>query len=148
MNVRNHIHLTGNLGADPSTTVLKSGITATQFNLATNEYFRDKDGNRQTRTEWHRIKAYGKLAELFTDYLVKGSQISLIGSVRYRRWTDDYDQPRVTAEVVAEEFTFLDKQRGGRPQEERPKVATEVITAPPQRRTKRGRVAEVAELVG
>jgi len=107
MNVRNHIHLTGNLGADPKTLTLESGLRATEFSLATNEYFRDKEGNRQTRTEWHRVKAYGKLAELFDQYLERGSQVSIVGSMRYRRWTDQYEQPRIAAEVIAQEFTFL-----------------------------------------
>lgn len=107
MNVRNHIHLTGNLGADPKTVTLESGIAATEFSLATNEYYRDRDGNRQTKTEWHRVKAYGKLAELFDQYLEKGSQISIVGSMKYRKWVDKFEQPRSTAEVIAEEFTFL-----------------------------------------
>lgn len=107
MNVRNHIHLTGNLGADPTTVTLKSGQTATEFSLATNEYFRDGDGNRQTRTEWHKIKAYGKLAELFDEHLQRGSQISIVGSMRYRKWMDKHEQVRTSAEVIAEEFTFL-----------------------------------------
>lgn len=107
MNVRNHIHLTGNLGADPSTVTLKSGQLATEFSLATNEYFRDGAGNRQTRTEWHKIKAYGKLAELFDEHLKRGSQISIVGSMRYRKWMDKHEQVRTSAEVVAEEFTFL-----------------------------------------
>jgi single-strand DNA-binding protein len=114
MNVRNHIHLTGNLGADPKTVTLDSGTTATEFSLATNEYYRDRDGNRQTKTEWHRIKAYGKLAELFDQYLERGSQISIVGSMKYRKWTDKFEQSRTAAEVIAEEFTFLSggKQRG------------------------------------
>ena len=109
MNVRNHIHLTGNLGADPKTTTLKTGTVATEFSLATNEYTRDADGNRMTRTEWHRVKAYGRLAELFDQHLRRGSQVSIIGSMRYRKWTDRYEQNRVTAEVIAEEFTFLSR---------------------------------------
>lgn len=107
MNVRNYIHLTGNLGDAPKSVVLDSGTTATEFSLATNEYYRDRDGNRQTRTEWHRIKAYGKLAEIFDEYLVKGSAVSIVGSMRYRRWTDQHDQTRISAEVIASEFTFL-----------------------------------------
>jgi len=107
MNVRNHIHLTGNLGADPKTTTLKSGIVATEFSLATNDYYRDAEGNRQTRTEWHKVKAYGKMAELFSQYLHQGSQISIIGSMRYRKWVDQFEQNRIAAEVIAEEFTFL-----------------------------------------
>lgn len=111
MNVRNHIHLTGNLGTDPKTVTLKTGVVATEFSLATNEYFRDAEGNRQTRTEWHRIKAYGKMAELFNQYLKRGSQVSIIGSMRYRKWVDQFEQNRTTAEVVAEEFTFLSNKR-------------------------------------
>lgn len=107
MNVRNHIHLTGNLGADPKTVTLKTGTVATEFSLATNEYIRDAEGNRKTRTEWHKIKAYGKLAELFGQYLERGSQVSIIGSMRYRKWVDQFEQNRISAEVIAEEFTFL-----------------------------------------
>jgi len=107
MNVRNHIHLTGNLGADPKTVTLKTGQLATEFSLATNEYYRDAAGNRQTRTEWHRIKAFGKLAELFDTHLKSGSMISIIGSMRYRKWLDKFEQVRTSSEVIAEEFTFL-----------------------------------------
>ena len=122
MNVRNHIHLTGNLGAAPKTVTLKTGVVATEFSLATNEYFRDKEGNRQTRTEWHRIKAYGKMAELFDQYLHKGSQISIVGSMRYRKWVDQFEQNRTTAEVIAEEFTFLS---GGKSRETAEREAAE-----------------------
>ncbi|MCX8210879.1 MAG: single-stranded DNA-binding protein [Lewinella sp.] len=114
MNVRNHIHLTGNLGADPKTVILKTGKAATEFSLATNEYYRDKQGERQTRTEWHRVKAYGKLAELFDQHLKRGSSISIVGSMRYRKWVDKHDQTRTAAEVIAEEFTFLSGSRKNR----------------------------------
>lgn len=107
MNVRNHIHLTGNLGADPKTVTLKTGVVATEFSLATNEYSRDAEGNRRVRTEWHRVKAYGKMAELFGQYLQRGSQLSIVGTMRYRKWVDQFEQRRITAEVYAEEFTFL-----------------------------------------
>lgn len=159
MNVRNHIHLTGNLGADPKTVTLSTGKLATEFSLATNNYYRDSAGNRQTTTEWHRVKAYGKLAELFDTYLEKGSQISIVGSMRYRKWTDKHDQPRITAEVIAEEFTFLD---GGRKRDQET-YATEtnhemLVAAEPvpvktsRRRTKKataeyGEVIEAAESV-
>ena len=113
MNVRNYIHLTGNLGADPSTYVLPSGKLSCKFRLATNEYYRTKEGERATRTEWHTIRAYGKLAELFAQHLDKGSQVAIVGSMRYRTWTDKYDQKRLTAEVIASEFTFLSSRRRG-----------------------------------
>lgn len=129
MNVRNHIHLTGNLGADPSTNTLKSGTIVTEFSLATNEYYRDREGQRQTRTEWHKVKAYGKLAELFAQHLRQGSQVAIIGSMRYRKWVDKFEQSRISAEVIAEEFTFLSP----RPEEQ---VTTDV-KAPVTRRAKK-----------
>lgn len=107
MQVRNSITLIGNLGSDPKTATLPSGTQVTEFSLATNDYYRDREGNRQTRTEWHRVKAFGKLAELFDQYLERGSQVAIVGSMRYNKWIDKYDQTRITAEVVADSFTFL-----------------------------------------
>lgn len=131
MNVRNHIHLTGNLGADPKTVILKTGKAATEFSLATNEYYRDKQGERQTRTEWHRVKAYGKLAELFDQHLKSGSPISIVGSMRYRKWVDKFDQTRTTAEVIAEEFTFLGGSRRDRTEEMIEDAHQEMMVAEP-----------------
>lgn len=111
MNVRNYIHLTGNLGATPTTFVLPSGDLSCRFSLATNEYYRNKEGEKVTRTEWHVVKAYGKLAELFAEHLEKGSQIAIVGSMRYRKWTDKFEQQRLSAEVIASEFTFLSTGR-------------------------------------
>lgn len=111
MNVRNYIHLTGNLGAAPTTFVLPSGGLTCRFSLATNEYYRNKEGEKVTRTEWHVVKAYGKLAELFVEHLDKGSQISIVGSMRYRKWEDKFGQKRITPEVTATEFTFLSSSR-------------------------------------
>ncbi|NJC27472.1 single-stranded DNA-binding protein [Neolewinella antarctica] len=111
MNVRNYIHLTGNLGADPTTAILPSGDLVCNYNLATNEYYRDKAGKRVTRTEWHSVKAYGKLAEIFAEHLKKGSQISVVGNVRYAKWEDKFGQKRTTANVIAREFTFLGSGR-------------------------------------
>ncbi|MEO0734813.1 MAG: single-stranded DNA-binding protein [Bacteroidota bacterium] len=128
MNVRNHIHLTGNLGADPKTIILNNGTTATEFPLATNEYYRDKEGNRQTRTEWHRIKAYGKLADLFDQHLQRGSQISVVGAMRYRKWEDKYEQVRITAEVIAQNFTFLSPgKRATNPNDDEAELAAAMV---------------------
>jgi len=143
MNVRNHIHLTGNLGADPKTVTLSSGKAATEFSLATNEYYRDREGNRQTKTEWHRVKAYGKLAELFDQYLQRGSQISIVGSMKYRKWTDKFEQSRTAAEVIVEEFTFLG---GGKRSGEETTAPAMVAEAEPSRSAKKtaGRRAKKA----
>ena len=83
---------------------------ATEFSLATNNYYRDRDGNKQERTDWHRVKAYGKLAELFDQYLERGRQISIVGSMQYRKWVDKHDQTRNTAEVIADSFSFIGGQ--------------------------------------
>lgn len=134
MNVRNHIHLTGNLGADPKMVELPSGRKATEFRLATNRYYRDAQGERQTKTEWHLVKAYGRLAEVLGTYLQKGSQVAIVGSMQYRSWTDKYDQPRRTAEVIAEEFTFLNNRRSSdRPTQEEYPAA--MLVAEPDGRT-------------
>ncbi|MBC6994963.1 single-stranded DNA-binding protein [Neolewinella lacunae] len=146
MNVRNHIHLTGNLGSAPKTTTLKNGSQATEFSLATNEYFRDKDGKRQTRTQWHRVKAYGKLAELFDQYLERGSQVAIVGSMQYRRWVDKHEQVRTTAEVIAEEFTFLGAGKRGSAAAESSLVADpetgEVIAPKTQKRRSKNTAAD------
>jgi single-strand DNA-binding protein len=110
MNTSNFINLIGRLGDDPKTATLASGTTATEFSLATNDYYRDRDGLRQTRTEWHRVKAYGKLAEIFDQYLERGKEVSIVGSMRYRKWIDKHDQTRTAAEVVADSFSFIGSQ--------------------------------------
>jgi len=159
MNVRNHIHLTGNLGADPKTVTLSTGKLATEFRLATNNYYRDSEGKRQVTTEWHRVKAYGKLAELFDTYLEKGSQISIVGSMRYRKWVDKHEQSRSTAEVIAEEFTFLSSGRKQKKEAYTTEVNHEMLVAAEptsiktnRRRTKKataeyGEVIEAAEAI-
>lgn len=111
MQVRNSITLIGNLGSDPKTSTLPSGSLVTEFSLATNDYFRDKNGDRQTRTEWHRIKAFGKLAEVFDQHLSKGSQVCIAGALRYGKWIDKHDQVRTSAEIVADSFTFLSSSK-------------------------------------
>ena len=108
MNTSNFINLIGRLGDDPKTTTLPSGTMATEFSLATKNIYRDRDGNRQEQTDWHRVKAYGKLAELFDQYLTKGQRVSIVGSMRYSKWIDKYDQTRTSAEVYADSFSFLE----------------------------------------
>jgi len=106
-NTSNFINLIGRLGDAPKTTTLPSGTTVTEFSLATNNYYRDRDGNKQTRTDWHRVKAFGKLAEIFDQYLDRGREVSIVGSMRYSKWVDKHDQNRTSAEVIAESFSFI-----------------------------------------
>lgn len=144
MNVRNHIHLTGNLGADPKTITLPSGTMTTEFSLATNKYYRDAEGNRKSTTEWHRIKAYGKLASLFDQYLVKGSQISVVGAMQYRSWVDQFKQNRRSAEVIVDEFTFLDQGGKPRPEAFQTEPAHEMMVAEPSPAKTKKRRAKTA----
>ncbi|MFK8163350.1 MAG: single-stranded DNA-binding protein, partial [Lewinella sp.] len=90
--------------------------------------------NRQTKTEWHRVKAYGKLAEIFDQYLQRGTQVSIIGSMKYRQWTDKFEQTRTAAEVIAEEFSFLG---GGKRRNEDAMAPAMVAEPEPSRSTKK-----------
>ncbi|OAV45459.1 single-stranded DNA-binding protein [Lewinella sp. 4G2] len=107
MSIRNNVSLIGNLGAAPNVTTTASGTNITDFSLATNEYFRDREGNRQTRTMWHRVKAFGKTAEILGQYLQSGSQVAIEGRINYSKWVDKHDQVRVSTEIIVEDFTFL-----------------------------------------
>lgn len=107
MTASNTIHLIGRVGGDVQTKTFDNGTVLAEFSLATNEYFRDRENNKQERTHWHRIKAYGKRAETLAKYLKKGSKVSITGSLGYRKWTDKFDQPRVSSEVSVQAFQFL-----------------------------------------
>lgn len=107
MSIRNNITLIGNVGQLPTTKTLPSGVRLIEFSLATNETYRNRDGEKVTRTEWHRIKAFGKVVDVLEAYLTKGSQIALTGTLRYNKWTDKYEQSRISAEIILNEFTFL-----------------------------------------
>jgi single-strand DNA-binding protein len=131
MNTSNFINLIGNLGADPKSVTLNNGQMATEFSLATNDYYRDREGVRQVRTEWHTIKAYGKLAELFDQYLHRGKQVSIVGSMRYRKWVDKHDQNRIAAEVIADSFSFLGSGQDNNNRNDEYEPATNNLVAEP-----------------
>jgi len=130
MNTSNFINLIGRLGEAPKTVTLNSGILATEFSLATRNVYKDREGNRQEQTDWHRVKAYGKLAEIFDKYLDRGGQVSIVGSMRYRKWVDKHDQTRTSAEVIAESFSFIGS---GKPRESGAGNASLVAEPGPER---------------
>jgi single-strand DNA-binding protein len=101
--------LVGRLGRDPETRYVSTGQAVSQFSLATDETYKDKNGERQKRTEWHRIVVWGKLAEIAQQYLKKGSLIYVEGRIQTREWEKD-GQKRNTTEIVANNFRML----GGR----------------------------------
>jgi len=146
MQVRNSITLIGNLGGPPEVRTTEAGRTVTSFSLATNETYRDKNGDRQTRTDWHKVVAFGKLADVFGKYLDQGSQVCIAGALRYNKWIDKHDQVRNTAEVVAHSFTFLS---GGRQQEAEDELAAAELPAPTpaKKNRKKNTAAKKAEKV-
>jgi single-strand DNA-binding protein len=95
------------LGRDPETKYTGAGQAVCKFSLATDESFKDRSGERQKRTEWHRIVAWGKKAEFAQQYLKKGSLIYLEGSIRSNEWNDKEGQKHTTFEIVASDFRFI-----------------------------------------
>lgn len=106
----NKVILIGNLGADPEVRFTPGGQAVANFRIATSESWNDKNGQKQERTEWHRIVVWGKLAELCGEYLKKGRQCYVEGRLQTREWTDKENRKNYTTEVVASAVTFL----GGR----------------------------------
>jgi single-strand DNA-binding protein len=103
----NKVILVGRLGKDPETRYTSGGQAVCNFSLATDETFKDKSGERQKRTEWHRIVIWAKQAEIAQQYLKKGAQIYLEGRIQSREWTDKENQKRTTYEIVATNFRML-----------------------------------------
>jgi len=107
----NKVILIGNLGADPETRAMPSGTTVANLRVATSESWRDKQtGEQQERTEWHRVALFGRLAEIAGEYLRKGSQVYIEGSLRTRKWQDKQGNDRYSTEIVGNDLQML----GGR----------------------------------
>ena len=103
----NKVMIVGRLGADPEMKTLSSGQTVTNFNVATGENWVDRDGQKQERTEWHRVVVWGKLAEVCAQHLAKGRQVFVEGKLQTRSWEDQQGQKRYATEVVAANVQFL-----------------------------------------
>ena len=108
----NKVILVGNLGADPETRYLPSGEAVANLRLATTDTWKDKDGNKQEATEWHRISFFGRQAEVCGQYLKKGSQIYVEGSIRTRKWQDKEGQDRYTTEIRGDRMQMLGSRQG------------------------------------
>jgi single-strand DNA-binding protein len=106
--------LVGNLGADPETRSMPSGMTVTNIRIATSESWKDKaSGAQQERTEWHSIALFGKLGEIAAEYLRTGSQVFIEGRLRTRKWQDKQGNDRYTTEIVADNMQMLGGRGGG-----------------------------------
>jgi len=109
----NKVILIGNLGADPETRYLPSGDAVTNIRIATTDTWKDKSGEKQEHTEWHRIAFFGKTAEIAGEYLKKGSPVYVEGRIRTRKWQDKEGQDRYSTEIVADRMQLLGGRGGG-----------------------------------
>tara|TARA_B100001250_G_C19577348_1_gene690378 strand:+ start:199 stop:666 length:468 start_codon:yes stop_codon:yes gene_type:complete len=104
----NKVMLIGRLGQDPEIRYTQSGSAVANVNIATNDYWTDKKGEKQERTEWHSLVLWGKLADLAQSYLKKGSQIYIEGRIQTRDWEDEQSQKHYKTEIVVTTIQFLD----------------------------------------
>jgi single-strand DNA-binding protein len=132
----NMTQIIGHLGRDPEVRHTPDGTAVANLAVATNETWKDKAGEKQERTEWHRVVLFGKVAEVAADYLRKGSLVYLQGRLQTRKWQGEDGQDRYTTEIVGERLRML----GGKPARE---GETEEPTAPPVR-TRSGPPARAA----
>jgi len=109
----NKVILVGNLGRDPETRYTTSGDAVTNIRLATTDTWKDKNGEKQERTEWHNIVFYGRQAEIAGEYLKKGRQIYVEGRLQTRKWQDKEGQDRYTTEIIADRMQMLGNREGG-----------------------------------
>jgi single-strand DNA-binding protein len=121
----NKVILVGNLGAAPELRYTASGQAVANLRLATTERWVNKSGERSENTEWHRVVAWGKLAEICGQYLQKGKQVYIEGKIRTRQWQDQSGQKRYTTEIVANDMVMLG--RAG----DRPEFSDDAVTVPP-----------------
>ena len=109
----NKVILVGNLGADPETRSMPSGMTVTNIRIATSESWKDMaSGAQQERTEWHSIALFGRLGEVAAEYLRKGSQVFIEGKLRTRKWQDKQGNDRYTTEIIADNMQMLGGRAG------------------------------------
>ncbi|MBI0180626.1 MULTISPECIES: single-stranded DNA-binding protein [Snodgrassella] len=109
----NKVILVGRLGRDPETRYMPSGDAITNFSIATDEQWRDRNGERQTRTEWHNITLFGKLGEIASQYLRKGSQVFIEGRIQSRKYTGKDGIERTAYDIIGNEMKMLGSRNDG-----------------------------------
>jgi single-strand DNA-binding protein len=108
----NKVIIIGNLGRDPETRYMPEGGAITNISVATTETWKDKNGEKQEKTEWHRVAFFGKLAEIAGEYLKKGSQVYVEGRLQTRKWQDKDGADKYTTEIVANAMQMLGSRQG------------------------------------
>ena len=103
----NKVILVGNLGADPEIRYTPGGTAVANFRIATTESYKNKEGQKEEKTEWHRIVTFGKLAEICGEYLAKGKQVYLEGRIQTSQWEDKEGNKRYTTEIVCNQMQML-----------------------------------------
>jgi single-strand DNA-binding protein len=123
----NKVIILGNVGKDPEARVMPSGQAVANLSVATSEKFKDKEtGEKREITEWHKVAAFGRLAEIINEYVHKGSKIYIEGKLRTRKWTDKEGKDRYSTEIIADQIQLLDGKLEDRPA---PKVAAKPAQA-------------------
>ncbi len=113
----NKVLLIGRLGKDPEVRYTPDGTMVTNFSMATDEYRKDKNGEKVQRTEWHRIVTFGKLAEICGNYLAKGKMVFVEGRIQTKSWEDKEGNKRYTTEIIASDMRMLDSKGTGKSQD-------------------------------
>jgi len=106
----NKVMLIGHVGQDPETKTFDNGNQVVRFSLATNESYKDQNGQRVEKTEWHNIKAFGKLSEVAQKFFTKGKHLFIEGKIQTRSWENQQGIKQYATEIIMEKFVFLDKK--------------------------------------
>ena len=150
-NTVNRIELIGSMGAMPELRYTAGGVCVTNFSLATNRVWKGQDGESHKQTDWHRVTAWGRLAEVVNQYMAKGKRVRVIGRLEYQTWNDKTSgELRTRAVIVASQVLFLDYDRAhtglaeGPETEEQPVEAVAQPEAEPMAQPKRSRRKQAA----
>lgn len=128
----NKVMIMGNLGADPEVRYMPNGGAVTNIRVATSEVWKDRQtGEKQERTEWHRIVFFNRLAEIASQYLRKGSRVFVEGSIRTNKWQDQSGNDRYTTEIIANEMQLMDSKGGSGGSSASAPMDDEMMSAPP-----------------
>ena len=133
----NKVMIIGRLGRDPELRYSQSGSPMASLNVATDESYLDRDGNKVERTEWHRVSVFQRAAENCANYLAKGSLVFVEGSLQTRKWQDQQGQDRYTTEIKAQRVQFLDRRGDNAPAAEGGAPGSGYKSAPPAARAPR-----------